>query len=356
MMHGTVSNYREWGRLHMSRRQLLKRLIPLFGLMSLLLTGCGDPTMSALDPHGPVAKKQLWLMELSLVIMILVFIVVMAIYIYVLIKFRRRKGDNSIPKQVEGNHILEILWTVIPIILLVILCVPTVMATFQFAKNYDKDKNAIHVKVTAHQFWWEFTYKDYNIDTAEDLVVPVGKKIAVDVVSADVNHAFWIPNLAGKIDANAGIVNHMYFQADEPNVYQGKCAELCGASHALMDFKVKAVSQSDFDKWVKAMKAPQAKPSPNNNAAVNGETIFKQNCMTCHGVDPTQVSSAAPNLNNFANREKIAGILQHTDANLEKWISDPQAVKPGAKMPAWKSKLTTQQIKDVVAYLDTLKK
>ena len=239
--------------------------------MTFLLTGCGNEDLSALKPQGPVAEEQLFLMKLCLGVMIFVFLVVMVIYVYVLLRYRKRKGQNIIPEQVEGNHVLEIVWTVIPIVLLLIIAVPTVSITFNLAKDYRGHEDALHVKVTAHQYWWEFEYPELGIRTAQELVIPAGKFIAFDVISADVNHSFWIPTLGGKIDANAGISNTFYLKADQANqLLQGRCAELCGASHALMDFKVKTLSEADFSAWVAKMKAP---PAAVPAAAQRGEQI-----------------------------------------------------------------------------------
>jgi cytochrome c oxidase subunit II len=333
--------------------------MPLLCMLALLLTGCGSNTLSVLQPRGPVAKDQLFLVQFSLGIMIFVLVIVFAIYFYVLIRFRKRKNDNSIPKQVEGNHLLEIIWTVVPIILLLIIAVPTINYTFKHSKDYTNDKNAIHIKVTGHQFWWQFQYKDLDINTANDLVIPVGKRIAFEINSADVNHSFWVPSLGGKIDANSGdkTTNVLWLQADTPDVYQGKCAELCGASHALMDFKVKAVSQADFDAWVQSKKAPVAATVPADAAA--GQQIFKDNCLACHAIESNGMS-LGPNLNDFASRQKIASVLDHNDANLAKWIHNPNDVKPGAMMPQVIDKTTNQPLSDakiaeLVKYLDTLK-
>jgi cytochrome c oxidase subunit 2 len=342
----------------MNRFKFVWRLMPLLGMLALLLTGCGSDTLSALKPRGPVAKDQLFLVQFSLGIMIFVLVIVFAIYFYVLIRFRKRKNDDSIPKQVEGNHMLEIIWTVVPIILLVIIAVPTITYTFKHSKDYTNDKNALHIKVTGHQFWWQFQYKDMDINTANDLVIPVGKRVAFEINAADVNHSFWVPSLGGKIDANAGDkdTNVLWLVADTPDVYQGKCAELCGASHALMDFKVKAVPQAEFDAWVKSKKAPLA-PVPADAAA--GEQIFKDNCLSCHAIE-SNGPSFGPNLNGFAERQKVASYLDHTDANIAKWISDPNAVKPGTLMPQvldkdTKQPLSQEKIASLVKYLDTLK-
>jgi cytochrome c oxidase subunit 2 len=338
----------------MSRWKKLWRLIPLVAVMAFLLTGCADANLSALQPKGPVAREQLFLMKLSLSIMILVVVVVFSLYLFVIVRYRKRKGQEGIPKQVEGSHILEIIWTVIPIILLLILAVPTVYYTFKHSTDYRADKNAIHVKVTGHQFWWQFEYPDFGIATAQNLVVPAGKTIAFELSSADVNHAFWVPSLGGKVDTNPGPVNTLYLQADEIGLFQGRCAELCGASHALMNFTVQSMTEADFQKWVDKMKTPPSVPAE----AKAGEQIFKDNCMACHQVS-AQGLGVGPNLNGFASRPYIAGILEHNDENLSKWIHNPQGQKPGNKMPAfgqqYGGKLSDDQINQVIKYLDSLK-
>lgn len=333
----------------MNRWQNLWRFTPLFGLMMLLLTGCGSDTISALRPRGPVARDQLFLMQLSLGIMVLVVVVVFAIYVYVLVRFRKKKGEKDIvPKQVEGSHTLEIIWTVIPIILLLILAVPTVSYTVKLSENHVNNKDALHVKVTAHQFWWQFEYPTLGIATAQDLVIPAGKKIALEIAASDVIHSFWVPSLAGKQDTNVGQTNIFYIEADDADTFMGKCAELCGASHALMDFKVISKTEADFSKWVDNMKTPAVISAD----AKNGELVFKESCLSCHAVN-AQGLGMGPNLNGFADREMVAGILPHNEDSMRKWIKDPQSVKPGNKMP--QLPLTDTQINDLVKYLKELK-
>ncbi len=337
----------------------MKRVLPLLAGMALLLSACGRADLSALNPQGPVAQQQYDLMKLSIIIMTLVVVVVFAICIYVLIRFRRRKGDNSIPKQVEGNHKLEVIWTVIPIVLLVILGVPTIQTVFSQAKDYTNDPNAVQVKVISHQYWWEFEYPQYGITTAQELIVPTNKKIMFELVSADVKHSFWIPSIGGKMDTNTGITNRMYLEFPSEGVYRGKCAELCGPSHAYMDFKAKSVSQESFDRWVEAMKAPAVMPADQEIAE-----IFTSKCLACHAVGD-QGAAGAPNLTGIGGKQTIAGILYNSDVvadpqpedktteqNLIDWIKDPQSIKPGNMMPsAADFQLTQEQIEGIAKYL-----
>lgn len=160
----------------MKQWQAAKRIVPLIAMLSLLLSACGREDLSVMKPQGPVAQSQLDLMKLSITIMIVVLIIVFAIAAYVLIRFRRRSGQQEVPEQVEGNFKLEVIWTAIPLLLVVILAVPTVQTIFAQGEDASKDKNAIQVQVTSHQYWWEFTYPQYDITTAQDLIIPTGKK------------------------------------------------------------------------------------------------------------------------------------------------------------------------------------
>ncbi|MFD0712783.1 cytochrome c oxidase subunit II [Paenibacillus sp. GCM10027626] len=341
----------------MNRWHVLKRLMPLLAGMVLLLSACGRADLSALRPQGPVAEEQFGLMKLSITIMTIVVVVVFLLAIYVIIRFRRRPGDKTIPVQVEGNHKLEVIWTVIPIIMLIILGVPTIKTVFGLAEDYSKDPNAIQIKVTAHQYWWEFEYPKEGVKTAQELIIPNDAVISVEAKTADVIHSFWIPSLAGKMDTNpGGNVNKMYFKAPKTGVYLGKCAELCGPSHALMDFKVKVVDRASYDRWILAQKAPVAMPKDEKVA----EALAT--CLTCHAIG--EGNNWAPNLTGIGSRETVGGILVNTDnkkysnegtvqENLERWLRETNKVKPGNMMG--QIPLSEDQIKGVAEYLAGLK-
>lgn len=329
----------------MKRWNIAGRVALLMALMAAILSGCGG----ALDPQGTVAKEQYNLIGLSFIIMISVLVIVFALFFYVLIRFRKRKGQSGYPEQVEGSHKLEVIWTVIPFILVMILAVFTVSLTFKHDKLADPEDGALTIRVIAHQFWWEFIYEDYNIRTAQDLVLPVDTWVNVELESADVIHSFWIPQLAGKMDTNPGQKNHMPFHTGEKeSVYLGKCAELCGASHALMDFKSVVVSQADFDAWVEKMTGP----APTSELTKAGEEVFSAKCISCHAVT-TDSPGAGPNLAGFANRETVAGYRPNTDEWLREWLLDVQKVKPGTVMP--QVGLTDQELDDLIVYLRSLK-
>lgn len=343
------------GRSMMKTWQAVQRLLPMT-VFALILAGCGREDLSVLRPQGPVAESSLGLIKLSISIMIVVLLIVFAIAAYVMIKFRRKPGQNEIPEQVEGSFKLEILWTVIPLILVVVLAVPTVKQVFAAGNDHANDANAVKVKVVGHQYWWEFQYPDLDVTTAQDLVIPVGKDIAFELVTNDVIHSFWVPSLSGKIDTNPeGAINRFSFSAPKEGVYRGKCAELCGPSHGLMEFKVKAVSEEDFDKWVNAMKAPAVLPDDPALAKT-----FRDQCLKCHAIGDQGIA-LGPDLTGIGSREAIAGILINDDTredgapieeNLKTWLHDPQSVKPGNLMPNPKDLgLSDVEIDSIAEYL-----
>jgi cytochrome c oxidase subunit II len=341
------------------------RLMPLLLVLGLILSGCGEPFLSALKPAGEVAQTQYDLMVLSTSIMVGVILIVVILFLIVIFKFRRK--DNKIPKQVEGSHKLEIIWTVIPILLLVILAVPTVAATFNLSETSEidkKDSDALVVNVRANLYWWEFEYPDEKIVTSQELVVPTDEKVYFTLKASDVKHAFWIPSVGGKMDTNTENVNKFWLEFDSDkaaeagDIFYGKCTELCGPSHALMDFKVKAVSRSEFDGWVKDMQDIKEPEKATTASAQQGQEVFNKSCIGCHAVTPAnttpEAARMAPNLSNFGERTTIAGVLEHNEENLKNWIKDPEQYKPGNKMTG-AYQLTDQEINAVSEYLMTLK-
>ncbi|WP_409305297.1 cytochrome c oxidase subunit II [Peribacillus sp. SCS-155] len=355
----------------MKKRLHMWRLASLFAVLALILAGCGEANISALQPAGEVAQTQYDLMILSTLIMVLVIVVVVAIFLIVIFRFRRKKGDNSIPKQIEGSHKLELIWTIIPILLLIILTIPTIITTFDLAdtkamekKNRDgKKKDELVVNVRANLYWWEFEYPDLGIVTSQDLVVPTDEKVYFNLTASDVKHSFWIPAVGGKMDTNTDGENQFWLEFDSKkaddvkNTFLGKCAELCGPSHALMDFKVKTKSREEFNQWAEDMKAAK-KPVAEGDVAKQGEEVFNKSCIGCHAVSPSDArpaaSRTAPNLATFGEREKIAGVLEHNEENLANWIKDPQEYKPGNTMPSFKD-MDQEQIDALVEYLMGLK-
>ena len=344
------------------------RLFSLLTVMTVFLSACGEDYISTLKPAGAVGKEQLNILLLSITIMALVVVIVTVIYLVAFLKFRRAKvGENVMPKQVEGSHTLEIIWTVIPIILLLILTVPTLNSTYKFADVAAMDevdeagnKTALTVNVTAKLYWWEFEYPEQGIITAQELVVPTGEKVYFNLKAADVKHSFWIPAIGGKMDTNVENINKFYLEFDEVSaglnegegVFYGKCAELCGPSHALMDFKVKSLDRPAFDTWVASMQATEGNV-PAADSADLGESSFANSCLGCHAVSAVAGAGMGPNLTSFGDRNRVAGILEHTAEETANWIIDPEKYKPGNTMTG-KYNVTPEEAQAIADYLMTL--
>lgn len=349
------------------------RLFALLTALLVFLSGCGREEISTLIPAGAVAKDQFNMLILSSAVMAFVILVVTIIYVLAIVKFRRSKiGEDVIPEQVEGSAKLEFLWTAIPVVLLLIIAVPTVYSTFELADTSDMDVKAedgnmtnLTVNVNAKLYWWEFEYPEQGIVTSQELVVPTGEKVYFNLLAADVKHSFWIPSIGGKLDANPENVNTFYLTFDkesselEDGVFYGKCAELCGPSHALMDFKVKSLSPEEFDTWVAAM---QEDTTPAEGAlAQEGEQLFtEKSCIGCHATSGVgEGGKSGPNVATFGDRNRVAGILEHNEEEVKNWISNPQKYKPGNLMPSPKElnggkNFTEQELDALAAYLMSL--
>ncbi len=329
-------------------------------LTSLLLAACGTP-QTTLDPAGPVAKSESDLFWFILIVATFIFVVVEAALIYSVIRFRARPNSPA-PMQIHGNNTIELIWTVAPSIVLFLVLALTIRTMFALTQP---SGHKVEVTAVAHQWWWEFDYPGYNgIVTADTLHVPANTTIQVDLESDNVIHSFWLPALTGKTDVIPGHHNHLWFSADKAgDYYRGACAEYCGAQHAHMNFNVKVDSANDFLTWVTTRQQNALTPTGGSLAA-NGAKIFTQLCVGCHGIvgvnlqgysDPKAKALIGPNLTHFGSRNLIAGGVLDNDPegkNLSAWLSDPQGVKPGNDMIV---NLTPDQVKALVAYLESLK-
>ena len=335
------------------RRPGVKVSLPLVAtLAALLLGGCGLGKQSTLSPAGPVAQAQLSMLYESLAIMTVIFLVVLGVFVYSLIRFRARKTDQALPKQVHGSTALEIAWTIVPIIIIVVLSITTVHYAFALGTP-QTGKGTVQVQVIGHQYWWEFRYPGTGVVTANQLHIPVGEKVNFSLQSADVIHSFWVPQLGGKTDLIPGRTNNLWLEASRAGLYYGQCAQLCGAGHAFMKFTVLAQSPADFQKWLRHMQHDTVSATTPEEKA--GLALFKQNCATCHTIQGTPFQGKlGPNLTAFAERPTIAaGTLPNTAQGLATWLRNPPAVKPGAMMPDLG--LSQSQIQSLVAFLQTLK-
>jgi cytochrome c oxidase subunit 2 len=263
------------GRIRIVRVVSLALLL----LSAILLSGCEyfSSPQNTFNPGGTVAQQQkddfLLVMWPSLVVGLIVIFGIL----FIAVRFRRKPDDPSLPKQIHGNTALELSWTVIPIILLAVIAVPTVEGIRTLSR--DPGEGALQVKVTGVQWAWLFEYPDIDAGGAPltppvgELRIPVGQDVRFEIHSTDVNHSFWVPKLAGKTDAINNHVNHMWFRADEAGEYSGQCAEFCGLDHYNMRMTIIAMPPQEFDAWVAEQQsaARQRAGDGEEQLASNGE-------------------------------------------------------------------------------------
>ena len=338
----------------------------LLVLLFAILAGCTpEHQMSTFDTSGPVARSQLVLFYWIFWAAVFVFVVVGGVILYAVIRYRRRPGDPD-PPQIHGHKRLEIAWTILPGIVLAVVAVPTILTIFDNANS--PEPGALTVNVVAHQWWWEFRYPSEggaDLVTANELHIPVDEVVNVTLDSTDVLHSFWIPKIAGKVDVVPNNLNTMWIQADEAGEYLGQCAEFCGVAHANMRFRVIAETRQEFDAWLAAQAAPAV--APVGPLAQEGQALFEGDgrCWACHTVSGSERArgTKGPNLTHLASRGHIAaGLLENTQANLRRWLTDPDDVKEGNIMAKDaqvyndpEKRLTEPQISALVAYLQSLR-
>jgi len=286
-----------------------------------------------------------------------IFLIVGGLLAIALYRFRARTTDPAgEPAQIYGSTQIELAWTVIPILIVVVLFLTTARIIFA-VQDAPKPKTALDVTVIGHQFWWEFRYPKFAIVTANELHIPVSsvstpEATFLKLTSADVDHSFWIPQLAGKTDLIANRVNSTWMDPQRPGLYLGQCAQFCGSQHALMLLRVYVDTPDQFAAWIKN----QQQPARQDPEATAGRSIFEtQACMNCHTISGTAATGRfGPDLTHLMSRETLAsGAMENTPANLREWIKSPDTFKRGALMPAMQ--LNDRQLDAVTAYLETLK-
>ena len=401
----------------------------------LLLTGCDffnaiwrmDGHQSTIVVDGPVARAQRDLFYVTCWVTLVIFIIVGAVLAYATIKFKARNAADEHaepPEQGHGNPLVEISLIAASVFALVIIAIPTLKAIWYTYDVPEADKaNAYEVTATAYQWWFKFEYPSEPIEnvgplsTSNELVIPAGRPVHINLRTVDVIHSFWVPKLAGKVDMIPNRGNRLWVQADAPGYFWGQCAEYCGDSHAVMRFRVIALGKDDFNAWLAAQKAtartmtasaatgqPRAQfaafkewkrnepgytdkydrpdlspldnwkqlqtPNPNEDAALiaQGRKLFQEKtCIGCHTVRGHEgVGITGPNLTHVGARTTIAaGLLENNPEQLARWIRHPDQVKPGNKMynggyidvktrkPNFT--LTDADVTALVAYLSSLK-
>jgi cytochrome c oxidase subunit 2 len=306
---------------------------------------------TVLRPGTQQANDILSAFYIMLGVAIFIFAVVAGLVIYVSIRFRRREGDPE-PKQFSENVRLEVLWIVIPTLIVIGLFFVTVR--LMSVVNPPVIERKPNLVVVAHQWWWELHYPQSGVTTANEVHLPVGSLQLLRLVSDDVVHDFWVPSLGKKVDIIPGHPNHLWLTIERPGTYLGTCDEFCGAEHAWMRILVIGQTPDEFEAWLRHQKQPIILPS--TVPALNGVGIYmEKNCINCHSINGLETrGKVAPDLTHLASRQTLAsGVFTNTPGNLFKWLKNPQAVKPGCHMP--NLHLSDTEVNYLVAFLGGLK-
>jgi len=381
-----------------------------FGALAIAAVACNEAhPNTTLVPHSDFGREIDFLWDRLLLLGTIVFVLVEGVLIFVVIKYRRRENQPT-PPQTHGSTKLEITWTLIPAVILVFIAVPTVRTIF--ITQAQAAPGSLNIDVTGHQWWWEFRYPEYGVTTANEIYLPVGRTVNFRLRSADVIHSFWTPQLGGKRDVIPNRTNYLWYTPDSStasSVWNGFCAEYCGASHANMRFRVFTVTPQQFASWIAGEKMParfgavgpaapagyifprqqipdyavphapipsglEFTPGLTGNAQRGLQVFSGAACIGCHSVagNPAAMGTLGPNLTHIGSRSTIAaGRFPNAAAYLALWIKNARAMKPEVLMPtlgvdeydpvlkrkvtAATGGLTDQQIADIVAYLTALK-
>jgi cytochrome c oxidase subunit 2 len=354
----------------MGRSDQIRKLLSKAAGIAVLLAGgllaaslcCGAPDNpsqlpSIFDPRSTPTKSIYHLSHFVLAITGLIFVVVFMLLTYALVKYRKRPGNSRRePAQVYGSAQIELAWTVIPILIVVVLFLATARVIHSI-QDAPKPESALEVVAIGHQFWWEFRYPKLGVVTANELHIPASEAAHptptfLTLLSADTDHSFWVPQLAGKTDLIPNRVNHMWMDPYQTGIFLGQCAQYCGTQHAKMLLRVYVDSSEGFATWVRGQQQPAALDA--NVTA--GRRVFETTaCINCHAIGGTVADGRfGPDLTHLMSRQTIAsGAAENTKANLRLWIQRPDAIKPGSLMPAMQ--LSDADLNALVGYLETLR-
>jgi len=311
---------------------------------------------SIFEPRSTPADSIRHLSFFVLSITGLIFLVVFTLLTYVILKFRGKSGDRGRePAQVYGSTQIELAWTVIPILIVVVLFLATARVIHAI-QDAPRPVGAVQVTAIGHQFWWEFRYPMLGIVTANELHVPVSDPTHptptfLKLLSADTDHSFWVPQLAGKTDLIPNHPNETWLDPHETGLFLGQCAQYCGTQHAKMLLRVYVDNPEEFAAWVRA----QRQPANQDEKKAAGRHVFETTaCLNCHAVGGTNGTGRfGPDLTHLMSRHTLAsGAAENTPENLRLWIENPDAIKPGSLMPAMK--LSDADLDALVRYLETL--
>lgn len=292
------------------------------------------------------------LFQYFLVVAAIIFLLVVGYTFYYVFKYSNKKQPET-PQQEEGSERIEIILATIATVITGVFVYLTITSINTIQKIPDNPKPFL--EITGHQWWWEAKYPQSGVITANQIYIPTGKRILLKLTSADVVHDWWVYKLGRKMDMIPGRYNYMYMYADKPGEYLGACSEFCGVEHARMRIRVIALKPKDFKVWQQHQLQPVV--SKTKDALFEkGKKLFEEKtCTNCHAINGTPYKEdIGPNLTHFGSRKRfLADMLVNNKKNLTAWITNPQKVKPGAKMPNFI--LSKSEIKALVTYLHNLK-
>ena len=356
------------GRREMSMLKTISSTLRCLGQTILLLfwtaiavwaTGPKGSSSSGTNIFAPASTPAKSIADLSVFVLVItgiIFAVVFGLLTYSVVKFRgRAMGAGREPAQVYGSTQIELAWTIIPILIVVVLFLATARV-IHAVQDAPEPAGALEVTAIGHQYWWEFRYPKLGIVTANELHIPVSDPnhptpTFLQLLSADTDHSFWVPELAGKTDLIPNHPNRMWVDPQRTGIFVGQCAQYCGVQHAKMLLRVSVDRPEDFAAWVRT----QQRPAVEDAGAMAGRRVFENNaCMNCHAVGGTPADGRfGPDLTHLMSRATIAaGAAENTHDNLRLWIQNPSAIKPGSLMPAMK--LSDADLDAVVSYMETL--
>jgi cytochrome c oxidase subunit 2 len=313
--------------------------------------------LSIFAPETTPAKAIVDLSMFVLAVTAVIFVVVSALLVYSIVKFRATPANvDREPPQVYGSTQIELAWTIMPILVVVVLFAATARVIHAI-QDAPQPPTSVEVTVIGHQFWWEYRYPALGIVTANELHVPVSdlsrpRPTFLRLLSADTDHSFWVPQLAGKTDLIPNRVNELWMDPHRPGIFLGQCAQYCGTQHAKMLQRVSVDAPDEFDAWVRA----QLQPAAADASATAGRRVFETTaCINCHTVRGTAANGRfGPDLTHVMSRVTIAsGAAENTPENMRVWLKNPDAIKPGSLMPAMK--LSETELDALVGYMQSLR-
>jgi len=315
--------------------------------LSLLVAGCqGDRVQSVLHPVSPASHAIATLWWVLLAVCGIYTAGTFALFFYAIF---RPKQEQAAPS--DGNLFILMGGVFLPFVILLALLIYSTHAT----THLQTPETGLTIRVVGHRFWWEVEYPEYGIMNANEIHIPVGEPVRLELRSGDVIHSFWVPQLHGKIDMFPDLTTHFWIQADRAGIYRGQCAEFCGVQHARMAFHVIAMPPEEFAAWV----AEKQQPRPDPDAAVfqRGHPVFvRHRCVACHAIrDTDAVARAGPDLTHIGSRRMLGAATRlNTRENMRDWLADPNRIKPGVLMPPTEN-ISEEEIEALVDYMLSLK-